>query len=109
VLGCKLVFKSFYTSYNRDIMSDDAPPPAPGNVIVSAERLAELERLERELMNKKKQSIEKLKQYEKENPESHRKRSSTYYINHKEEILAKKREKYKAKKEAATKSQTETS
>lgn len=87
----------------------ESPAAPSGNVIVSAERLAELERLERETMEKKKQSIEKLKQYEKENPELHRKRSSAYYTNHKEEILAKKREKYKAKKEAAAKSQTETS
>jgi transketolase len=91
-------------------MSDSlaAALPPSGNVIVSAERLAELEKLERETMDKKKQSIEKLKQYEKENPELHRKRSSAYYANHKEEILAKKREKYKAKKEAATKSRIET-
>ena len=50
----------------------ESPAAPSGNVIVSAERLAELERLERETMEKKKQSIEKLKQYEKENPELHR-------------------------------------
>ena len=95
------------------MMSDDSPAKtttaaAPANVLVSAERLAELERLERETIDKKKLSLEKLKQYEKENPESHRKRSSTYYTKNKESILAKKREKYKAQKEAA-KSRTETS
>jgi hypothetical protein len=89
-------------------MSDDAPP-APGNVIVSAERLAELERLERELPTiiakakeeAHKERFDKLRERDKENPEEHTKRTMKWYEKNREEINARRREEYKKKKEAS--------
>jgi hypothetical protein len=93
-------------------MSDDAPPPASGNVIVSAERLAELERLERELptiiAKAKEDGVKEhtetrfkiLHDKQKENPESNRKRVLENYHKNKEETNARRREAYQKKKAA---------
>jgi hypothetical protein len=91
-------------------MSDDAPLPATGNVIVSAERLAELERLERELPaiiakakeEAHKERFNKLRQRDKENPELHTKRVMKHYDLHKDEINAKRREKRRLAREVET-------
>ena len=86
-------------------MSESSAAPS-GNVIVSAERLAELERLERELPTiiakakeeANKERFDKLHQRDKENPGAACQRALKYYEQHKEEINAKRREKYKMKK-----------
>jgi hypothetical protein len=87
------------------------PAVAPGNVIVSAERLAELERIERELptiiAKAKEDGIKEhnesrfklLHDKQKENPEPNRKRVLSNYHKNKEEINARRREAYRKKKE----------
>ena len=85
---------------------------APANVIITAERLAELERLEKEIptiIEKAKEEANqerflKLREHDKENPEKHSKRTLKWYETHKEEINARRREKYKQKKAAAASS-----
>ena len=97
-------------------MSDDTPAttaPPPANVLVSAERLAELERLEKELpaiiAKAKDEGVKEhmesrfkiLHEKQKENPESNRKRALGNYHKHKEDINARRREAYRKKKTAA--------
>jgi hypothetical protein len=97
-------------------MSESSAAPS-GNVIVSAERLAELERLERELPTiiakakeeAHKERFDKLRERDKENPELHTKRVMKHYELHKDEINAKRREKRRLAREAknlAEKSET---
>ena len=99
-------------------MSDDAPATvapalAPGNVIVSAERLAELERIERELPTiiakakeeAHKERFDKLRERDKANPELHTQRTMKWYEKNRDEINAKRREKRQMAREAE-KSQT---
>jgi hypothetical protein len=84
------------------------PVIPPGNVIVSAERLAELERLERELPtiiakakeDANKERFDKLREHDKEHPEQHLKRVMKHYELHKDEINAKRREKRRLIREA---------
>ena len=93
-------------------MSDDAPPPAPGNVIVSAERLAELERYEQLVLKNKEKDKERFKVLKKsysDDPEKSKQRVLKHYEVHKDEINAKRREKrrlVRESKEAAEKSKT---
>ena len=94
-------------------MSGNAPAtaaPPPGNVIVSNERLAELEAIEAKYkvdQGKKKERLKALE--EKRTPESHLKQVMKHYELHKDEINAKRREKRRLAreaKEAAEKSKT---
>ncbi len=93
-------------------MSDDAPPPATGNVIVSAERLAELERYEQIVLKKKEKDKERFKVLKStigEDPEKSKQRVLKHYELHKDEINAKRREKRRLVREAkmaAEKSET---
>ncbi len=78
-----------------------------GNVLISAERLRELERLEAELptivaKDKYKAHAERfasLRARDKENPEAHKKRSTEWKKANKDEYNAKRREQYRLKKE----------
>lgn len=82
---------------------------APANVIITAKRLAELERLEKEMptiIAKAKEEANherflKLREHDKEHPDKHSKRTLKWYETHKEEINARRREKYKQKKTVA--------
>lgn len=93
-------------------MSDDAPATTlpPGNVIVSAERLAELEAIEAKYRVDQEKKKERLRMLEEnQSPESHRKRVMKHYELHKDEINAKRREKRRLareSKEAVKKSET---
>ena len=86
----------------------ESPATPSGNVIVTAERLAELERLERELPTiiakakeeAHKERFDKLRERDKENPELHTKRVMKHYELHKDEINAKRREKRRLAREA---------
>jgi vacuolar-type H+-ATPase subunit I/STV1 len=87
-------------------------PPLSGNVIVSAERLAELERYEQMILKKKekdKERFKELKQTYSDDPEKSKQRVMKHYELHKDEINAKRREKRRLEreaKEAAKKSET---
>lgn len=85
-------------------------PPPPGNVIVSAERLAELERLAQLALKKKQKDLSKLAILKsKDTPEKSKQRVIKHYELHKDEINAKRREKRRLAreaKEAAEKSET---
>lgn len=99
-------------------MSDDAPAttapvhtPAPVNVLVSAERLAELERYEQMILKKKEKDKERFKVLKSttDTPEKAKRRVLKHYELHKDEINAKRREKRRLEreaKEAAKKSET---
>lgn len=72
-------------------------------VVISVERLKELEKYEAELALQKKDKAEKLKnlnELKKINPEKHSKKMLDNYYKNKDEINAKRREQYKAKKSA---------
>jgi hypothetical protein len=65
-------------------MMSDSSAATPGNVIVSAERLAELEAIEvkyKAIQEKKRETLKMLG--ENPNPESHRKRALKHYETHK--------------------------
>ncbi len=88
-------------------MSDDSPATTttaaaqPVNVLVSAERLAELEAIEAKYKVDQEKKKERLKMLEeKQSPESHRKRVMKHYEIHKDEINAKRREKRRLEREA---------
>ena len=85
-------------------MSDDAPATTalpPANVLVSAERLAELEAIEARYKLDQEKKKERLKMLEEnQSPESHRKRVMKHYELHKDEINAKRREKRRLEREA---------
>jgi hypothetical protein len=96
-------------------MSDDAPATtttaaAPANVLVTAERLAELERFEQLILKKKEKDLSKLAILKSaDTPEKSKQRVLKHYEIHKEEINAKRREKRQLArevKEAAKKSET---
>lgn len=92
-------------------MSEDAQLPAIGNVIVSAERLAELERYEQIVLKKKEKDKERFKFLKSttDTPEKSKQRVLKHYDLHKDEINAKRREKRRLAreaKEAAEKSET---
>lgn len=89
-------------------MSGETPAEtAPGNVIVSAERLAELEAIEARYKLDQEKKKERLKMLEeKQTPESLKKRVMKHYEVHKDEINAKRREKRRLAREAAKKSET---
>jgi hypothetical protein len=94
-------------------MSDStatAPSSSPGNVIVSAERLAELERLAQLALKKKEKDLSKLAILKsKDTPEKSKQRVMKHYELHKDEINAKRREKRRLAREAkemAEKSET---
>ena len=95
------------------MMSEDSPATTttaapPANVLVSAERLAELERLEKDLPaiiakakeEAHKERFDKLRERDKENPEEHTKRTMKWYEKNREEINAKRREKRRLAREA---------
>ncbi len=87
-------------------MSDDksvttATVLPPGNVIVNAERLAELEMIETKYKAEQEKKKERLKILEeKRTPESHLKQVMKHYELHKDEINAKRREKRRLAREA---------
>ena len=95
-------------------MSDDAPAtallPAAGNVIVSAERLADVETIEAKYKVDQEKKKERLKMLEeKRTPESHLKQVMKHYELNKDEINSKRREKrrlVREAKEAAEKTKT---
>ena len=111
-LSCLEAFKSFCTSYNRDIMSDDAPATTttaapPANVLVSAERLAELEAIEARYKIDQEKKKERLKALEQQQtPDSLKKRVMKHYELHKDEINAKRREKRRLEREAKMAAET---
>ena len=98
------------------MMSDDTPATtttaAPANVLVSAERLAELERYEQMILLKKEKDKERfkvLKTSYSDDPEKSKQRVLKHYEMHKEEINARRREKRRLEREArdrAPKSET---
>ncbi len=77
-------------------------------VLVSKAELEELRKLKEDLpaiiekakAEEAKDALHRLHQRDKENPEGHRERSKKHYELKKDEILAKRREAYKAKKAA---------
>lgn len=88
-------------------MSDDAPANntvvmlPPGNVIISTERLAELERFEQILLKKRQKDLTKLAVLKSEDtPEKSKQRVMKHYELHKDEINAKRREKRRLEREA---------
>ena len=79
----------------------ESPAAPSGNVIVTAERLAELERLEKELIELKSKTTSKYENLKsKDTPEKSKQRVKKYYETHKDEINAKKREKRKLARES---------
>jgi len=72
----------------------------PTLVSVPLERLRALELLETKVKTKATERLELLRKRERENPEPHSKKVLEKYHKNKEEINAKRREAYKAKKEA---------
>ena len=58
--------------------------------------------IERVKLERDKENLEKLHQRDKENPEQHRERSKRLYTLKKEEILAKRREAYRNKKQVSS-------
>ena len=70
--------------------------PAEGMVLVSAERLRALEALEA----KQRDTLLKLREKDKENPQEHSKRVLKHYHKNKDAINEKRREAYRLKKEA---------
>ena len=81
-------------------MSESSAAPS-GNVIVSAERLAELERYEQMILKKKEKDEARLKVLRtlKEDPEKAKQRVLKHYQLHKDEINAQRREKRRAARE----------
>jgi hypothetical protein len=77
-------------------------------VMISKKELERLQKLEADLPamlatakeERDKERLAKLRQKEKENPEPHRKKALERYHKNKDEILAKRREAYRLKKEA---------
>ncbi len=85
----------------------ESPAAPSGNVIVSAERLAELERLAQLALKKKEKDLSKLAILKsKDTPEKSKQRVLKHYELHKDEINAKRREKRRLAREAAEKSET---
>lgn len=80
-------------------MAADAPPA--GMVMISAERLAELVKTEARFKAKAHANIESLREKYTPPPEVHAKRMLEKYHKNKEEINARRRERYRLKKEAA--------
>ncbi len=79
----------------------ESPAAPSGNVIVSAERLAELESIEAKYRAEQEKKKERLKMLEeKRTPESHLKQVMKHYELHKDEINAKRREKRRLAREA---------
>ena len=85
-------------------MSDDTPAttaPPPANVLVSAERLAELERYEQIVLEKRQKDLSKLAVIKSaDTPEKSKQRVMKHYELHKDEINAKRREKRRLEREA---------
>ena len=74
---------------------------APANILISAERLAELETIEAKYKLEQEKKKERLKTLEeKRTPESHLKQVMKHYELHKDEINAKRREKRRLAREA---------
>ena len=99
------------------MMSEDSPAMTttvapPANVLVSSERLAELERYEQMILQKKEKDKERfkvLKTSYSDDPEKSKQRVLKHYEMHKEEINARRREKRRLEREArdtAPKSET---
>jgi hypothetical protein len=74
---------------------------APANILISTERLAELETIEAKYKLEQEKKKERLKTLEeKRTPESHLKQVMKHYELHKDEINAKRREKRRLAREA---------
>jgi hypothetical protein len=74
---------------------------APANVIITAERLAELERFEEIVLKRKEKDMAKLSVLKAaDTPEKSKMRVLKHYDAHKEEINAKRREKRRLEREA---------
>lgn len=78
------------------------------SVLISAERLKELEEAEMRLTNKNKRSVERLQKYNKEHPEKVAERVKRYVDKNRASYNARRRELYRLKKENASKGEADS-